>query len=62
LKLNKTSEVDSQWVRETLQRVSAPYGTDVDLMPNGTPALRWGRQIPRESAAIGGVKPAERKP
>lgn len=62
VKLNKTSAADSQWLRETLQRVSAPYGTHVDLMPNGTLALRWGRQILRESAAIGGVTPAERKP
>ena len=62
VKLNKTSAADSQWLRETLQRVSAPYGTHVDLMPDGTLALRWGRQIPRESAAIGAVTPAERKP
>jgi poly-gamma-glutamate synthesis protein (capsule biosynthesis protein) len=42
LKLNKTSDDDSQWVRETLERVSVPHGTHIDLMPNGILALRWG--------------------
>jgi poly-gamma-glutamate synthesis protein (capsule biosynthesis protein) len=46
MRLNKTSKADSQWIRETLERVSTPLGTHVDLMPNGILALRWGRAEP----------------
>lgn len=42
LKLNKPSETDAKWLREILERVSALYGTHVDLMPNETLTLRWG--------------------
>jgi poly-gamma-glutamate synthesis protein (capsule biosynthesis protein) len=41
LKLNKTSPADSQWLRDTLERVSAPHGSHVDLMSNRTLTLRW---------------------
>lgn len=42
LRLNKTSDADSRWLRDTLARVSAPYGSQVDLLSGGTLALRWG--------------------
>ena len=42
VRLNRTSQADSQWLRDTLERVSAPYGSAVDFMPNGT--LRLGRR------------------
>jgi poly-gamma-glutamate synthesis protein (capsule biosynthesis protein) len=40
VRLNRTSQADSQWLRDTLERVSAPYGSALDLMPNGTLMLR----------------------
>lgn len=40
LRLNRTSQADSQWLRDALERVSAPYGSVVDLMPNGTLMIR----------------------
>jgi poly-gamma-glutamate capsule biosynthesis protein CapA/YwtB (metallophosphatase superfamily) len=40
VRLNRTSQADSQWLRDTLERVSAPYGSAVDLMRNGTLMLR----------------------
>jgi poly-gamma-glutamate synthesis protein (capsule biosynthesis protein) len=46
MRLNKTSEADSLWVRETLARVSIPLGTRVELMPNGILALRWDSAAP----------------
>jgi poly-gamma-glutamate synthesis protein (capsule biosynthesis protein) len=41
LRLNKISQADAQWLRDTLERVSSPYGSLVDLLPNGTLGLRW---------------------
>jgi poly-gamma-glutamate synthesis protein (capsule biosynthesis protein) len=41
MRLNRASEADSQWVRETLERVSVPHGSYVDRMENGRLALRW---------------------
>lgn len=40
VRLNRTLQADSQWLRDTLERVSAPYGSAVDLMPDGTLMLR----------------------
>ena len=40
--LNKPSEADVTWLRDTLERVSAPYGSHIDLTPSGTLRLRWG--------------------
>jgi poly-gamma-glutamate synthesis protein (capsule biosynthesis protein) len=41
LKLSRASEADCQWLRDTLDRVSAPLGVHVDLMPDGMLKLRW---------------------
>ena len=40
LRLNKASPADSQWLRDTLERINAPYGSHVDLAPSGTLTLR----------------------
>jgi poly-gamma-glutamate synthesis protein (capsule biosynthesis protein) len=41
MRLNRAAPVDSAWLRDTLERVSAPYGSHVDLQSNGTLTLRW---------------------
>jgi poly-gamma-glutamate synthesis protein (capsule biosynthesis protein) len=38
--LNKPSGADAAWLRDTLERVSAPYGSHIDLTPAGTLRLR----------------------
>jgi poly-gamma-glutamate synthesis protein (capsule biosynthesis protein) len=40
MKLNRPSGVDSEWLRHTLDHVSAPYGAHVDVMPDGRLRLR----------------------
>ena len=40
LKLNRPSDADCNWLRDTLDRVSAPHGAHVDLLPGGTLKLR----------------------
>ncbi len=42
MRLNRASKADSQWLRDTLERVSEPYGSRVDLTPDGLLTLRWG--------------------
>jgi len=42
MRLNRAALVDSAWLRDTLERVSAPYASHVDLKSNGTLTLRWG--------------------
>jgi poly-gamma-glutamate synthesis protein (capsule biosynthesis protein) len=39
--LNRTAPVDSAWLRDRLERVSAPYGSHVNLQSDGTLTLRW---------------------
>jgi poly-gamma-glutamate capsule biosynthesis protein CapA/YwtB (metallophosphatase superfamily) len=39
--LTRAPAADARWMRETLERVSAPGGTHVDLTPEGALALRW---------------------
>jgi poly-gamma-glutamate capsule biosynthesis protein CapA/YwtB (metallophosphatase superfamily) len=41
MRLNRAAPVDSAWIRDTLERVSAPYGSHIDLQSNGTLTLRW---------------------
>jgi poly-gamma-glutamate capsule biosynthesis protein CapA/YwtB (metallophosphatase superfamily) len=41
MRLNRATPADSAWLRDTLERVSAPYGSHVDLQSNGTLTLRW---------------------
>jgi poly-gamma-glutamate capsule biosynthesis protein CapA/YwtB (metallophosphatase superfamily) len=41
MRLNRAAPVDSAWIRDTLDRVSAPYGSHIDLQSNGTLTLRW---------------------
>jgi poly-gamma-glutamate capsule biosynthesis protein CapA/YwtB (metallophosphatase superfamily) len=41
MRLNRAAPVDSAWIRNTLDRVSAPYGSHIDLQSNGTLMLRW---------------------
>jgi len=40
MKLNRPSLADAGWLRDTLERVSAPYGTHVDLSTDGRLSLR----------------------
>jgi len=42
MRLNRAAPVDSAWLRDMLERGSAPYGSHVELQPNGTLILRWG--------------------
>jgi poly-gamma-glutamate capsule biosynthesis protein CapA/YwtB (metallophosphatase superfamily) len=42
MRLNKATPVDAVWLRDTLERVSAPYGSHIDLQSNGALTLRWG--------------------
>jgi poly-gamma-glutamate synthesis protein (capsule biosynthesis protein) len=65
MRLNRASDADSRWIRETLERVSAPYGSHVDLMPNGILALRWAAQradspdgVPSRPKRLGLTPPA----
>ena len=41
MRLIRTSPADSRWMRETLDRISAPYGSHVNLSADGTLMLRW---------------------
>jgi len=41
LTLNKPSPADISWMRDTIERVSASYGTHVELTAAGTLSLRW---------------------
>lgn len=41
MRLNKTSQADLQWLRDSLDRVSASYGSHVDLTIDGILTLRW---------------------
>jgi poly-gamma-glutamate synthesis protein (capsule biosynthesis protein) len=40
MKLHRASDADAGWIRETLNRESAPLGTHVDVTPEGTFSLR----------------------
>jgi poly-gamma-glutamate synthesis protein (capsule biosynthesis protein) len=40
LRLNRPSQADCKWLGDTLDRMSAPYGAHVELMPDGTLKLR----------------------
>ena len=42
MRLNRATPVDSAWIRDTLERISASYGSHIDLQSNGTLTLRWG--------------------
>ena len=41
MKLNAASHDDAAWLRGTLERVSAPRGTRIELTADGTLSLRW---------------------
>jgi poly-gamma-glutamate synthesis protein (capsule biosynthesis protein) len=52
MRLNRTSVMDTGWMRDTLDAISRDYGTRVDLLPDGSLALRWcsgvrGEFVPR---------------
>ena len=42
MRLNRAALVDSAWLRDMLERESAPYGSHVELQSDGTLILRWG--------------------
>jgi poly-gamma-glutamate capsule biosynthesis protein CapA/YwtB (metallophosphatase superfamily) len=44
MRLKRADPVDSAWLRDTLERVSGPYGTRFDLQPNGALVLRSCRK------------------
>jgi len=46
LSLERTADVDSQWLGETLDRISAPFGSHVDVTADGMLALRWTQPLP----------------
>jgi poly-gamma-glutamate capsule biosynthesis protein CapA/YwtB (metallophosphatase superfamily) len=39
LRLNRISEPDARWMRDTLDRISSPFGVRVELTPERTLAL-----------------------
>jgi poly-gamma-glutamate capsule biosynthesis protein CapA/YwtB (metallophosphatase superfamily) len=41
MRLNQASADDTRWLRDTLERVSAPMGAHADLASDHTLALRW---------------------
>jgi poly-gamma-glutamate capsule biosynthesis protein CapA/YwtB (metallophosphatase superfamily) len=41
--LTRPSHGDAEWLRDTLDRVSAPYRTHIDLTAEGRLSLRWNR-------------------
>jgi poly-gamma-glutamate capsule biosynthesis protein CapA/YwtB (metallophosphatase superfamily) len=41
MRLNRTSSRDSQWLRDMLDRVGAPFGSHVELSTDGTLGLLW---------------------
>jgi len=41
MRLTRPGPADTAWLRGALERVSAPYGSHVDLQANGTLVLRW---------------------
>jgi poly-gamma-glutamate synthesis protein (capsule biosynthesis protein) len=47
--LNKPSSADAGWMRDTIERVSASYGTHVELTADGTLSLRWEEAIRRSA-------------
>ncbi len=42
MKLNRAADADAEWLRATLDRVSAPFGTHIAWGPDRTLALQWG--------------------
>jgi poly-gamma-glutamate synthesis protein (capsule biosynthesis protein) len=51
--LNRPSDADTAWMRDTLERVSAPFGTHVERTGDGTLSLRWG-DVNRPALAVTG--------
>jgi poly-gamma-glutamate synthesis protein (capsule biosynthesis protein) len=41
LRLNNAARSDTHWLRDTLDAVSAPFGSRVDVAPDGGLTLRW---------------------
>jgi poly-gamma-glutamate synthesis protein (capsule biosynthesis protein) len=42
MRLNRPADAEVEWLRNTLDRVSAPYGARVEAGSAGTLRLRWG--------------------
>ena len=42
MRLNRPSDADAAWLRNVLDRVSAPFDTHIDLAPSATLTLRRG--------------------
>jgi poly-gamma-glutamate capsule biosynthesis protein CapA/YwtB (metallophosphatase superfamily) len=40
-RLNRVSATDAQWLRDTLDRVSRPFGSRIRLQPDASLALEW---------------------
>jgi poly-gamma-glutamate synthesis protein (capsule biosynthesis protein) len=47
MRLTRAGPDDVEWLRATLNRVSAPFGTQVEATMAGTLALRWNEPAPR---------------
>jgi poly-gamma-glutamate synthesis protein (capsule biosynthesis protein) len=43
LRLRRASLSDARWLRDSLARASAPFGSEVELGPDGLLGLRWSR-------------------
>ena len=41
LKVNRADPADARWLRDTLERVSKPFGSHVELDVDGSLQLRW---------------------
>jgi poly-gamma-glutamate capsule biosynthesis protein CapA/YwtB (metallophosphatase superfamily) len=40
-RLNRVSATDAQWLRDTLDRVSRPFGSRIRLQSDASLALEW---------------------
>jgi len=43
MRLHRATSADTGWLSAVLDRISRPFGSRIDLAPDGTLATRWGR-------------------
>jgi poly-gamma-glutamate capsule biosynthesis protein CapA/YwtB (metallophosphatase superfamily) len=52
LRLERAADADAEWLRDRLDRVSAPFGCRVEAAGDGSLALRWGAKWERRSSRL----------
>jgi poly-gamma-glutamate capsule biosynthesis protein CapA/YwtB (metallophosphatase superfamily) len=45
MKLNRVSASDAEWLRASIKQASAEFGCDLQLLADGSLALRWGSAV-----------------